>query len=105
MALQVDQKSAEATTAPERKVIYSKIKNGTERRIGQIHDAAQDGLARGLHAQTCCQAGSSFATGRQSNRGELLAVADCHFRPGANQLGKALCKDFALTERIAAEEF
>jgi hypothetical protein len=34
-----------------------------------------------------------------------LAVADCHFRPGANQLGKALCKDFALTERIAAEEF
>jgi hypothetical protein len=63
--------------------------------IGQIHDAAQDRLACGMHAQTCCQPRSSFATGRQSNRGELLTVTDRQFCSGVNQLGKALRKDFA----------
>ena len=51
------------------------------------------------------QAGSSFATGRQSDGGDLLAVADRHLCPGPNQIWKALRKDFSLTERIAAEEF
>src|SRR6266487_3876997 len=87
------------------KIIYSQIEDGTERRIGESHDAAQDRLARGVHAQTCCQAGSSFAAGRQSDGGELLAVADRHLCPGPNQVWKALRKDFALTERIVAEEF
>jgi hypothetical protein len=105
MALQVDQKSAEPTPAPERKVIDSKIENGTERRIRQVHDAAQERLARRWHTQTRCQSSSSFATGRQSQRGELLAVANRHFCPGANQRGKPLRKDFALTAQIAAEEF
>src|SRR2546425_11164196 len=105
MALQIHEKRAEPTAASERKIIDSKVEDGAERRIGEIHDATQDRLARGLHAQTCCQSGSSFATGRQSERSELLAVSDRHFCPGANQLGKSLRKDFALTERIAAEEF
>src|SRR6266487_6990942 len=72
------------------KIIYSQIEDGTERRIGESHNAAQDRLARGVHAQTCCQAGSSFAAGRQSDGGELLAVADRHLCPGPNQVWKAL---------------
>jgi predicted kinase len=58
-----------------------------------------------VHAQTCRQAGSSFAAGRQSDGGELLAVSSRHLCPGPNQVWKALRKDFALTEPIAAEEF
>ena len=48
---------------------------------------------------------TASAAGGQSDGGELLAVSDRHLCPGANQLGKALRKDFSLTERIAAEEF
>src|SRR5258708_16659587 len=105
MALQIHQNRAELAAAPERKIIYSQIENGTERRIGQSHDAAQDRLARDIHAQTCCQAGSSFAAGRQSDGGELLAVADRHLCPGPNQVWKALRKYFPLTQRLPADEF
>jgi hypothetical protein len=102
---QIHQDRAEAAAAAERKIIYAQIEDGTDGRIGQSHNAAQERLARGVHAQTCCQAGASFTAGSQSNGGELLAVANCHLCPGPNQVRKALRKDFALTEGIATEEF
>jgi hypothetical protein len=106
MALQIHQNRAELAAAPERKVIYAQREDGTERRIGQSHDATQDRLARGVYAQTCCQAGSSFAAGCQSNGGELLAVADRHLCPRPNQVWKALASRLcARHPRIAAEEF
>ncbi len=105
MALQIHQNRAELAAAPERKIVYSQIEDGTSGEIGEIHDRAQDRLARGLHAQTSRQAGSSFAAGGQADGGELLAISDRHLCPGANQVRKALCKDLALTERIAAEVF
>src|SRR5260370_27479948 len=105
MALQIDQKCGEVAAAPERKIVYSQIEDGTSGEIGEIHDRAQDRLARGLHAQTSRQAGSSFAAGGQADGGELLAISDRNLCPGANQVRKALCKDLALTERIAAEVF
>jgi hypothetical protein len=106
MAFQIHQDRAESAAAAERKIVYSKVEDGTRGQIRESHDAAQDGLARGLHAQTCRQSGSSFATGGQSNGGELLAVSSRHLCPGANQVGKALAsRFFARHPWIAAEEF
>jgi hypothetical protein len=105
MALQIHQNRAEPAAAPERKIVDPKVEDGASGQIGQSHDAAQDRLTRGVHTQTCRQAGSSFSAGGQSDGGDLLAGADCHPGPGSNQVRKALRKDFALTQRIAAEEF
>ncbi len=58
-----------------------------------------------MYPQTSGQSRPSFAAGRQSNGGDLLAVPDRHPRPWFNEPRKALGKHFALTERIAAVEF
>ena len=70
------------------------------KRIGEIHDAAQDRLAGGLHAQTGGEFGAPFATGGSSNGSDLLTVPDRHPGPRLHKGRDALGKDFPLTKRI-----
>src|SRR5690242_16135771 len=65
----------------------------------------QDGLARAVDAETRGESGTAFTTRCQANGGDLLAVADRHLCPRANQLRHSFGKDFALTQRIETEEF
>jgi hypothetical protein len=50
MALQIHENRAEPAAASERKIVYAKVEDGTNRRIGQVHDAAQERLTRGVQA-------------------------------------------------------
>ena len=50
MALQIHENRAELATAPEGKIVDAEVEDGTQRRIGQSHDAPQERLARGVHA-------------------------------------------------------
>ena len=105
MALQIHQNRAEAATAPQRKIVYAKVEDGTQRRIGQVHDAPQERLARGVHAQTSGQAGPSFAAGGQPDAGDLLTVPHRHPSPGLHEVREPFRKDLALTERITTVKF
>ena len=96
---------AEAATAPERKIVDAKVEDGTQRRIGQFHDAPQERLARGVHAQTSGQSRPSFAASGQSDAGNLLTVPDRHPSPGLHEVREPFRKDCALTERITTVEF
>src|SRR4051812_20599982 len=96
MALQIHENRAEAATAPERKIVYAKVEDGTQRRIGQIHDAPQERLVRGVHAQTGSQASPSFAAGGQSDASDLLTVPHRHSSPWRNVVREAFRKDLAL---------
>jgi hypothetical protein len=99
MALQIHENRAEAATAPERKIVYAKVEDGTQRRIGQIHDAPQERLARGVHAQTGSQASPSFAAGGQSDASDLLTVPHRHSSPWLHEVREAFRKDLALDIR------
>src|SRR5258708_23228501 len=102
MALQIHQDRTKLVATSERKIIYSKVEDRARREIGKIHDAAQDRLAGGLHAQTGGELGSPFATGGQSNGSDLLAVADRHPGPWVHKGKDALSEDFPLTQALTA---
>ena len=102
---QVHQDGAEPVASLKRKVVYPKIEDGSRKDIGEIHDAAQDRLARGLHAQTSGELRSPFATGGQSNGRERLSVANRHPGPWFHKGRDARSCDFARTQGITARKF
>src|SRR5207344_2673738 len=69
VTLQVDKNRSEAVATEKRKIVYPQKEDRSGKRIGEIHDAAQDRLASRLYSQASCESGTSFATDRQPNGG------------------------------------
>ncbi len=77
------------------KIVDAEKKDHAGRAIGQIHDATENRLAGRLYPQPRGQSSTAFATGCQSDGGNLLAVSDRHPGPRLHKVGKALGEDVA----------
>jgi len=95
----------EPVTAPEREIVYPQLDDLSGWKIRQSHHLSQDRLARDADAEPCSESGFKIAAGRQSNRLKSGTQSGCHPGPRQSEGGHALCKDFALTQRITAKEF
>jgi hypothetical protein len=91
VAFQIHQDCSEPlSTRDPLKSSMRRLDHRAGRDIWQIHDTAQDRRARRLYPQASGESGSSFATGCQPDRRNLLAAPKSHSGPRLDKGGEPL---------------